>query len=47
MKLGPGYSARFSGEEFGLIVEVPERDVAEVDGLLRASQATEVSLVAA
>jgi hypothetical protein len=26
---------------------VPERDVAEVDGLLRANQATEVSLVAA
>ena len=47
LKLGPGYSSRFSAEEFGLIVEVPERDVAEVDGLLRASQATEVSLVAA
>jgi len=47
VKMGPGYSSRFSGEEFGLIVEVPERDVAEVDGLLRASQATEVSLVAA
>jgi hypothetical protein len=47
LKLGPGYSARFSAEEFGLVVEVPERDVAEVDGLLRASQATEVSLVAA
>lgn len=47
LKLGPGYSARFSAEEFGLVVEVPERDIAEVDGLLRASQATEVSLVAA
>jgi len=47
LKLGPGYSARFSAEEFGLVVEVPERDVAEVDGLLRASHATEVSLVAA
>jgi hypothetical protein len=47
VKLGPGYSSRFSAEEFGLVVEVPERDVAEVDGLLRANQATEVSLVAA
>lgn len=45
--LGPGYSARFSGEEFGVVVEVPERDVAEVDGLLRANSAKEVSLVAA
>jgi hypothetical protein len=47
VKLGPGYSSRFSAEEFGLVVEVPERDVAEVDGLLRANRATEVSLVAA
>lgn len=46
VKLGPGYGARFSGEEFGLVVDVPERDVAEVDGLLRANSAKEVSLVA-
>jgi hypothetical protein len=46
IKLGAGYSARFSAEEFGLVVEVPERDVAEVDGLLRAHSAKEVSLVA-
>jgi hypothetical protein len=46
IKLGPGYSARFSGEEFGVVVDVPERDVAEVDGLLRANSAKEVSLVA-
>lgn len=47
LKLDPGYSARFSAEEFGVVVEVPERDVAEVDGLLRAHAAKEVSLVAA
>jgi hypothetical protein len=46
LKLDPGYSARFSAEEFGLVVEVSERDVAEVDGLLRANAAKEVSLVA-
>jgi hypothetical protein len=46
VKLGPGYSARFSAEEFGLVVDVSERDVAEVDGLLRAHSAKEVSLVA-
>ena len=39
------YSARFSAEEFGLVVECPERDVGEVDALLRAHRATEVSLV--
>ena len=47
VKLDPGYSARFSAEEFGVVVEVSERDVAEVDGLLRANAAKEVSLVAA
>lgn len=47
LKLDPGYSARFSAEEFGVVVEVSERDVAEVDGLLRANDAKEVSLVAA
>jgi hypothetical protein len=47
LKVDPAYSARFSAEEFGLVVEVPERDVAEVDGLLRAHAAKEVSLVAA
>lgn len=39
------YSARFSGEEFGLVVDVPERDVSEVDALLRAHHAKEVTLV--
>ena len=39
------YSARFSAEEFGLVVEVPERDLSEVDALLRAHDAKEVILV--
>ena len=47
IKLDPGYSARFSAEEFGLAVRCKERDVAEIDGLLRAHHATEVSLVEA
>ena len=41
----PHYSARFSAEDFGLVVTCKERDVSEVDGLLRAHGATEVSLV--
>jgi hypothetical protein len=40
-----GYSARFSAEDFGLTVRCKERDVAEVDALLRAFDAKEVSLV--
>jgi len=43
----PGYDKRFSGEEIGLVVACPERDVSEVDALLRAHQAKEVSLVEA
>jgi hypothetical protein len=42
-----GYDTRFSGEEFGLVVGCRERDVAEVDALLRAHQAKEVNLVEA
>ena len=41
------YSARFSAEEFGLMVKCEERDVAEVDALMRANQAKEVNLVQA
>jgi hypothetical protein len=41
------YSPRFSAEEFGLAVECLERDVAEVDALLRAHHAVEVNLVEA
>ena len=40
-----GYDVRFSAEEFGLVVGCRERDVAEVDALLRAHQAKEVNLV--
>ena len=46
-KLDPAYSARFSAEEFGLAVRCRERDVSEIDGLLRQHHATEVSLVEA
>lgn len=41
----PGYDARFSGEQIGLVVCCDDRDVSEVDSLLRAHSATEVSLV--
>ena len=43
--LHPAYSARFSAEEFGLVVECRDRDVAEIDGLMRDNHASEVSLV--
>jgi len=43
----PGYDARFSAEEFGLVVSCEDRDVAEVDSLLRAHSAKEVTLVEA
>jgi molybdopterin-containing oxidoreductase family membrane subunit len=43
----PAYSARFSGEEFGVAVRCRERDVAEVEALMRSHHAKEVSLVAA
>lgn len=41
------YSARFSAEEFGLVVGCKERDVLELDALLRDYDAKEVSLVEA
>jgi hypothetical protein len=41
------YSARFSGEEFGVRVRCRERDVAEVEALMRSHRAKEVTLVAA
>lgn len=47
LSLGPGYSARFSAEDFGLVVTCAERDVPEVEAMLRAAHATEVSLVGA
>jgi hypothetical protein len=39
------YSPRFSAEEFGLLVRCADRDVTEVDGMLRAHEAKEVSVV--
>ena len=44
-KLDPHYSARFSAEEFGVLVRCRESDVQEIDTLLRDHQATEVTLV--
>jgi hypothetical protein len=40
-----GYSARFSAEEFGVTVDCSDRDVSEVEAVLRASAAKEVSVV--
>jgi hypothetical protein len=39
------YSQRFSAEDFGVAVRCSDRDVAEVDALLRAGRAVEVTLV--
>jgi hypothetical protein len=44
-KPAKSYSARFSAEEFGLVVGCRERDVLEVDALLRHGEAKEVILV--
>jgi hypothetical protein len=46
-KTAKAYSARFSAEEFGLVVGCKERDVLEVDALLRDGGAAEVTLVEA
>jgi hypothetical protein len=46
-KIDPAYSARFSAEEFGVRVRCRERDVAEVEALMRSHHAKEVSLVGA
>jgi len=40
------YSARFSAEDFGVVVEVEDRDVDEVQSLMRAENAKEVTVVA-
>ncbi len=45
VKLHPAYDARFSAEDFGLVVGCAERDVPEVDALLRSQGAKEVNLV--
>ncbi len=44
-RLDAAYSPRFSAEEFGVVVTVSERDVGEVDALLRSLSAKEVSLL--
>ncbi|MDJ0785783.1 MAG: DUF3341 domain-containing protein [Myxococcota bacterium] len=41
------YSARFSAEEFGVVVECQDRDVREVDALMRSHDAKEVTVVEA
>jgi hypothetical protein len=46
-KRDKAYSARFSGEEFGLVVGCEERDVLELDALLREYDAKEVTVVEA
>jgi len=46
-KADKGYRTRFSSEEFGLVVQCPDRDVAEVDALMRSHHAREVELVEA
>lgn len=46
-KPAKAYSARFSAEEFGLVVGCKERDVLELDALLRDGDAKEVTLVEA
>jgi hypothetical protein len=38
------YSPRFSADEFGVVVECDERDVAEVEALMRGHNAKEVTL---
>ena len=42
-----GYSARFSAEDFGIVIECDDRDIAEIDALLRAYEAKEISVVSA
>jgi len=46
-KIDAAYSARFSAEEFGVSVNCRERDVAEVEALMRSHHAKEVNLVGA
>ncbi len=43
-KLDEHYSPRFSAEEFGVVVNCEERDVAEVEALMRGHNAKEVTL---
>jgi len=47
LRSDPMYSARFSAEDFGVAVRCRDRDVSEIDALLRAHGASEVSLAEA
>ena len=44
-KLDTAYDPRFSAEEFGLVVACRDRDVAEIEELMRGYGAVEVTLV--
>jgi len=44
-RLDSTYDSRFSAEEFGLVVRCGERDVAEIEALMRDHHATEVTVV--
>lgn len=46
-KLDEHYSPRFSAEDFGVVVKCDDRDVAEVESLMRGHNAKEVTLNAA
>jgi len=46
MRLDPHYDARFSAEDFGVSVRCRDRDVSEIDALLRSHGAREVTLAA-
>jgi len=45
-KLDEHYSPRFSAEEFGVVVHCEDRDIAEVEALMRGHNAKEVNLAA-
>jgi hypothetical protein len=45
VKRDPAYSERFSAEDFGVVVRCRDRDVSEVDALMRAHDAMEVEIV--
>jgi molybdopterin-containing oxidoreductase family membrane subunit len=45
LKLDRAYAPRFSAEEFGVAVRCRERDVSEIDALMREQGAREVTLV--
>jgi hypothetical protein len=44
-RLDPVYDERFSAEDFGIAVRCRDRDVSEIDALMRSYGAREVSLV--